>query len=310
MTPPKSSALVGRSSAIQRILEDIKRLGPTTVPVLLQGETGTGKEVVARLLHDESERTPFIAVNCAAIPDGLFEGEMFGFEKGAFTGARRIKEGLLEEADGGTLFLDEVGDLSLHLQAKLLRAVENGEVRRLGSTRSRWHDFRMIAATNKDLAVEVQRRGFRTDLYWRLRYAVITLPPLRERLEDIPLLLRHLAPGRRCTPQAISALQSHDWPGNVRELRHAIELALIYSDGDDIDVEHLPHELPSRRPGGVQASSPASVRPLRGVVAEFERKYIRRALEVAGGENTRAAELLGIDRKTLWRKLRDGDTRQ
>jgi DNA-binding NtrC family response regulator len=268
-----------------------------------------------------------VAVNCATLPENLLESELFGHEKGAFTGADREKPGLFEEADGGTLFLDEVGELPFPLQPKLLRALEEGEIRRVGSTRPRKMDVRVIVATNRDLEKEVEEQRFREDLFWRLNVVALHIPPLRERVEDIPLLVEHFLnlSSERSSPRpgqqqagatrhtvagdTLRILQSYPWPGNVRELRNALERAVALSQGFEISVGDLP---PRIRDGGGSAARVAGAAERRLSLRDLEREYILEVLRQAGRNKTRAAEILGMDRKTLYRKLNefglDGDT--
>jgi len=305
--PPREESLLGRSPGMTEVFTAIARIAPLKTSVLIQGETGTGKELVARAIHDASSRAeePYVTVNCASLPEGLLESELFGHKKGAFTGASADREGLFEAADGGTLLLDEIGDMPLSVQAKLLRVLESGEVRRVGATRARTVDVRVLAATHQDLAVAVQREAFREDLYYRLNAVTIALPPLRERPEDVPLLVEHFLarharrakrPGRGVTPRARALLMAYAWPGNVRELSHVIERAVALARGPLIDAEDLPVHL--REEG---------YRPMPGpqpqTLDEVEKAHILAVLGSVGGNRGRAAAILGIDRKTLYRKL-------
>ena len=248
--------LVGRSDAIDRVRLLVRQVAPTKISVLISGESGTGKEVIARLIHDLSQRRDarFVPVNCGAIPEGLFESEMFGHERGSFTGAERARKGYFEQADKGTLFLDEVGEMPLEMQVKVLRALESGEYYRVGADKASHADVRVIAASNRDLEAEVERGRFREDLYYRLRVVEIHLPPLRERREDIPLLVDRFAelfsvesgiPRSRILPDAMEVLQNHEWKGNVRELRNFVETLLTLEYPGPIDAaaarRHLPH---------------------------------------------------------------------
>jgi DNA-binding NtrC family response regulator len=241
-----------------------------------------------------------VAVNCAALPMDLLESELFGHQRGAFSGAVRDKPGLFEAAHGGTLFLDEIGDLPLALQPKLLRALESGEIRRLGSTTPQSVDTRVLAATNKDLGEEVRTGRFRQDLFWRLNVLSIRVPPLRERVADIALLVEHFAAGRPVSAEAMARLTAHPWPGNVRELRNAIERALAMRTSDSIEARDLA-ELSTETTGGLLAGSIEQQVPLR----ELERSYILMVLDNVRGNKSRAAEILGLDRKTLYRKLEE-----
>lgn len=301
---------VGVSPAFTAALELAATVAPTDVTVLLEGETGTGKEVVARFIHQRSPRAqgPFVAVNCAAIPETLLEAELFGYERGAFTGALRSRAGRFEEASGGTLFLDEVGEMSLSVQAKLLRVLQDQKLERLGSNRTVSVDVRIVAATQKDLAKEVAQGAFRQDLYYRLKVVPITLPPLRERREDIPLLAAHFARtfarkynrAFELSPELLACLAELSWPGNVRELLHLVERLAVTCPAPVVRPEHLPREYRSPSAAGPQSAGGTLAQQLR----EFERQVIRQALAEAGANRSRAAESLGISRKTLWKKLR------
>lgn len=302
--------IVGASLSMQGILEMVEQIAPTKTTVLIVGESGTGKELIAEAIHRGSPRAarPFIKVNCAALPETLLESELFGYERGAFTGADRQKPGRFELADGGSLFLDEVGDLPLHLQGKLLRVLQEGEFERLGGTQTVRADVRLIVATNQDLAQAAADKTFREDLYYRLNVITISVPPLRERPEDIPPLIHHFidkfarvnekAP-LDLHPDALEALTSYSWPGNVRELENALEHAVVLSKRDFIDVSNLPSTLVPSRKGG-QALSFAVGTPIK----EVERIVIQRTLEKTGGNKEAAARLLGIGVATLYRKLK------
>ena len=303
------SPIVGGSAAVQRLMREIELAGPTPARVLIQGENGTGKELVARALHDGSPRRsmPFVAVNCSAIPDDLFESELFGHERGAFTGATQARRGRFEEAHGGTLFLDEVADLSPRAQTKLLRVLQEGELTRIGGSRAIQVDVRVLAATNRDLTAAVRSDGFREDLYFRLAVIPITVPPLRQRAEDIPLLVEHFMAQvaaemartpRAFAPQALELIRRHDFPGNVRELRNLVERLLIMSPGDVIGADQVRAVLPVADP----APSPAA--RLGDAVREFERRHIEAALRAEDGNMTRAAARLGLERSHLYKKLR------
>jgi two-component system, NtrC family, response regulator HydG len=307
--------LVGRSAAMQEVFDAIRRVAPTEATVLVTGETGTGKELVARAIHRHSCRRqgPFVAVNCASLAEGLLESELFGHVRGAFTGAVTDKPGLFEAARGGTLFLDEVGDVSPALQQRLLRAVQEREIRRVGAVTTQAIDVRIVAATRRDLRAEVAEERFREDLFYRLNVFSIALPPLRERTGDIPLLVEAAlhrqrpaatdergAPARlTCSPFAMRMLRSYGWPGNVRELFAVVESAAIRCDENRIETQHLPPELRAvadrRRP-----PSEARSRPL---APADERSAILAALNETGNRS-RAAELLGVGRTTLWRKMK------
>jgi DNA-binding NtrC family response regulator len=293
--------LVGASRAMREVTGLIARVGPSPLPVLVTGESGTGKELVARAIHRASGLGPFVAVNCAALPNDLLESELFGHERGAFSGAVKDKPGLFEAADGGILFLDEIGDLPLQLQPKLLRALESGEIRRVGATAARIVRTRVIAATNKDLQAEVRDGRFREDLFWRLNVLSIHVPALRERPADIALLVEHFAAGVCVTPGAMARLLAHPWPGNVRELRNTLERASTLRESDSIGVEDLPAGFSAVQREGLLTTGADQQLPLRDV----ERSYILMVLQGTGGNKSRAAEILGLDRKTLYRKLEE-----
>jgi two-component system nitrogen regulation response regulator NtrX len=320
---PWMRPILGRSAAIHALLEQIQRAGPSAARVLIGGEHGTGKELVARALHAASPRRDraFVAVNCAAIPEELIESELFGHERGAFTGATQARRGRFEEAHGGTLFLDEVGDLSPRAQTKLLRVLEAGELTRVGGERAIRVDARVIAATNRDLRERVAAGPFRDDLYFRLAVIPITVPPLRGRPEDIPLLVEHFAarlagetglsprrPGsvRRFTAAALERLVRHPFPGNVRELRNLVERLLIMTPAERIDAEHVLAVLPPSEPPGAEAASPRE--PENGRLAEavrrFEQQRIEAALAATGGSMTEAAARLGLERSHLYKKMK------
>jgi DNA-binding NtrC family response regulator len=310
--PPRVPGFVGSSGPIRSLLEMVAKVAKSPLPVLITGETGTGKELVARGIHELSGRKPFLAVNCAALPDPLLESELFGHERGAFTGADKAKPGLLEAADGGTLFLDEVGELPVLLQPKLLRALEEGEIRRVGATRAIRVQVRLLAATNRDLDEEIAAGRFREDLYWRLNGLTLHVPPLRERPADIPVLLDHFlsrfaaSMGRdvttRFAPEAVALLTAYPWPGNVRELRSAVERAATLADSDVMAADALPERI---RHGGLLRATVAEAAGKHLSMAEVERAYILEILRVTGGNKSRAADVLGLDRKTLYRKLQE-----
>jgi two-component system response regulator AtoC len=310
--------LVGKSQAMQGVYTQIEKVAGARGAVLIQGESGTGKELVAKAIHHASGRreAPFVAVDCAAIPEALQESELFGHLKGAFTGAVATKKGLFQEAHGGTLFLDEVGELPLSLQPKLLRALQEGEIRRVGDTRAVQVDARVIAATNRDLAEEVTQKAFREDLYYRLAVFPIRLPPLRERREDIPLLVDHIlgriaeddggAP-KRLSGEALRLVTSYAWPGNVRELEHALERAARLGEGEVITERDLPSQLAARghelAVAVLDGALPLPETTAR-IVREVERDLIRRALARTVGNRTEAARVLGISRRALVYKLK------
>ncbi len=307
------SPLVGHSPAVHDMLARVDAVASSDAPVLLSGESGTGKDVLARMIHARSERRdgPLVTVNCAAFPETLIEAELFGHERGAFTGALHRRDGRFRAAEGGTLLLDEIDSLSLAAQAKLLRVLEDGRFHPLGTNTETTVDVRLISATNHDLSALVADGRFRGDLYYRIKVLDLDLPPLRRRTGDLPLLVAHFldkyATGdTRATisPRAWAALLTYPFPGNVRELEHAIQRALVLSRGGDIEIEHLPPEIGSVCCGDPPPGEHAEIRPLSEAVFAFEREYVRRALETTGGNKTRAAQLLGISRKHLWEKLR------
>jgi two-component system nitrogen regulation response regulator NtrX len=306
--------LVGQGTALGRIRVLIGQVGPTDARVLLTGESGTGKELAAAAIHRASRRArqPFVAVNCAAIPRELIESELFGHERGAFTGAIARRTGRFELADGGTLFLDEIGDLSLEAQAKLLRVLESGEIQRVGGESTLRVDVRVIAATNRRLEEAIAHGSFREDLYFRLNVFPIHLPPLRERLEDLPLLAAHLAarvrPHRppRFTPDALGAMVSYPWPGNVRELANVIERLAILG-ADEITGDQLRAVLPGVAPRPAttaDGAGPRPRRPLSTALDDYERELIVTALHQAAGNVAEAARLLQTDRPNLYRRMR------
>ncbi len=300
--------ILGESAPIERLREQVRRIGPSNGRVLVTGENGAGKELVAEAVHRLSKRAtgPYVKLNCAAIPRDLLESELFGYEKGAFTGAVQTKKGRLEMADGGTLFLDEIGDLALESQAKLLRAIESGEIERVGGTRSSQLDVRIVAATNKDLTEAVKAGDFREDLYFRLNVLPIVVPPLRERRGDVGRLARHFLAafaanegrdGLRLSDDALELLEDYHWPGNVRELRNLMERAVVLAPGDAIGAADLLPWLEARPEESDDAG-------LKGRIARSEIESIRRALEGADWNVTQAATSLGIDRTNLHRKMR------
>ena len=295
---------IGRNRAFLEVVRLAETVAPTDSTVLISGESGTGKEVIARFIHELSDREsgPFISINCGALPENLLESELFGHVRGAFSGADRDKPGLFEAADGGTLFLDEVAELPAPLQPKLLRALEAGEVRRVGATTPHSFDVRIIAATNRDIEQRVDDGLFRTDLYWRLNVLHIHMPPLREHPADIPLLAEHFAAGRSIAPAAMALLSAHGWPGNVRELRNTIERAAALSTTGEIHPDDLP---PRVQEAASTASRVAQASRRQLPLRELERDYILEVLRSTGGNKSRAAEILGLDRKTLYRKLEE-----
>ncbi len=297
--------IIGESAAMRSVFDLVEKVAPTAATVLVTGGSGTGKELVARAIHDRSSVSDreFLAVNVAALPREMVEAQLFGHEKGAFTGADRRRDGLLRSVNGGTIFLDEVGEIPLEAQVKLLRAVESLEVLPVGGERPLPAEFRLITATNRDLEAAVHEGKFREDLYYRLNVVRIELPALNERREDIPALVGHFlklhgrAQGRgepALSNQAMKLLLTYPWPGNVRELSNVIERACILSGGDRIDVEHLPKEL---------VAAEAMPTGLKRAVEEFERRHIAWVLRAAGGNRERAAQLLAVDPATLYRRL-------
>ena len=295
----------GESRAMRRLFGTLRRISGHHFPVLITGESGTGKELVAHGIHDHSPRAgkPFVALNCGAISENLFESELFGHEKGAFTGADRRKDGAFHEASGGTLFLDEIGELPEAAQAKLLRALETGEVRRVGSMEVSYPDVRIVAATNRDLVMEVRRGTFREDLFFRLAVLGVAVPPLRDRIDDLEVLCRvmcrRLHPEAKVTATALQVLEQHDWPGNVRELRNVLTRAFVHG-GARIDVGELTfHQLGSGLTGAVPAEGVD-----RNRLEEAERGYIMAILQKHGDNRSAAARELGVARSTLHYKLR------
>ncbi|HEY0404549.1 MAG TPA: sigma-54 dependent transcriptional regulator [Pyrinomonadaceae bacterium] len=321
-------ALIGNSEAMRRVRSMIEKVAETDATILVRGESGTGKELVAREIHERSQSRragAFIAVNCAALPSELIESELFGHEKGAFTGAAARRRGKFEQADGGTLFLDEIGDMSSNVQAKLLRALEERRIERLGGTESLPVDVRIVSATHRPLEQEIEDGNFRADLFYRLRVVTIEIAPLRDRREDIPVLAESFAraaaerynlPLRPLAQSALRRLIEYEWPGNVRELRNTIERAAILAEGSELTVQDLPEEIKAearKAPAGARDFSASNEDGLnipftadfRLDRREFERRYIARCLEDSGGNVTRAAALLGMHRQSLQHKLRE-----
>jgi DNA-binding NtrC family response regulator len=301
-------SLIGTSPSFERVLQLLDRVAPTRSTVLILGETGTGKELIAREIHRRSPRSgcPFIPINCGALPDTLLESELFGYAKGAFTGADKPMQGLFEAADRGTLFLDEIGNISLGMQARLLRVLETGELMRLGERKVRKVDVRIVAATNSDLKRAVEKGEFRQDFYYRLHVMNLELPPLRDRLDDLPRLAEHFLAqfaqrlNKRIvgfSRRTLQALQAHSWPGNIRELENAVEHAAILCVTPEVELEDLPGELRDKGADGAEAGA--------RIVAldELEKAHILQMLRECGGHRGRTAELLGINRRTLYRKL-------
>jgi DNA-binding NtrC family response regulator len=304
--------LIGRSPSMIALYKDIARVAPTKTTVLVVGESGTGKELVARAIHQHSPRSngPFIPVNCGALTETLLEAELFGHVRGAFTGAVNDRKGLWEEADGGTLFLDEIGETSPSMQVKLLRVLQEGEMRRVGASRPVQIDVRVVAATNRDLEKEVPQGRFREDLFYRLSVVTLRVPPLRERRTDIPLLaerFQRLAAERlksgafRCGEQTIRTLAAYDWPGNVRELESAIEHAALRARGNEITADDLPAKLQAPEVKVAAQSSLTALYSDLPSLAELEKRYLIYLLETLSDNRTRAAEVMRIDRRTLYR---------
>jgi two-component system, NtrC family, response regulator AtoC len=294
---PKGKGEVVESPVMKQLHQLITQLAASELSVLLLGETGVGKDVVARALHERSPRAkqPFVSLNCAAVTETLLESELFGHEKGSFSGADRAKEGLLEAAQGGTVFLDEVGELPLSLQAKLLRVIEDKQVLRVGSVKPRQIDVRFVSATNRDLATEATVGRFRQDLYFRLNGMTVWIPPLRERTDEIAPLARHFLKRGSLAPAALQKLAGHRWPGNVRELKNVIERAQMLAGGGPVEAMHIVLDAPQ--------PAAASAGPLQAELSAIERDRIVQALEQCAGNQTRAAELLGMPRRTLVAKL-------
>ena len=317
---PAAQGLIGRSPAFQRMLELVSRVGPSQASVLLLGESGTGKELVAQAVHEASSRAakPLVVVDCASLPETLFESELFGHERGAFTGASASKPGLVEAASGGTLFLDEVGDIPLPMQVKLLRLLESGTFRRVGSTDLRRTDVRVVSATHRDLKAMVAEGRFREDLYYRLSTFPIALPPLRDRQGDIALLavalLARVAPQRRIalSPGALARLQRHAFPGNVRELRNVLERAALLTDGTQIEAVHVDRALgtdawpaAAAEPTGQAVLTPPALQAGDASLRSLERAALQAQLKAHRGSRAELARKLGISERSLYRKLRD-----
>jgi two-component system response regulator HydG len=307
-------SIVGTSLAWRRTMEIVMQAAPSEATVLLLGESGTGKELLARAIHENSARArgPFVAVNCAAIPETILEAELFGYEKGAFTGATTRREGRFEVTNGGTLFLDEIAEIPVHLQVKLLRVLQESEVERLGSSgRPTRIDIRLVAATNKDLQRAVREGRFREDLYYRLNVISVPIPPLRERRDDIPLLIEHFIQVYRekngkpivgCSRRALELLQAYPWPGNVRELENAIERAVVLTRGNSIAEEDLPGEIRMTEPGHAEGARVLQF-PIGTTMEEMERRAIHETLRHTKGDKRLAAQLLGIATRTIYRRL-------
>ncbi|HXG85130.1 MAG TPA: sigma-54 dependent transcriptional regulator [Pyrinomonadaceae bacterium] len=305
------SEIIGQSAALEKVFRLVEKVADTNAGILIQGESGTGKELVARAIHFKSRRAakPFLAINCGALPESLLESELFGHAKGAFTGATADKKGFFRSASGGTLFLDEIGEMPTPLQVKLLRALQEHEVTPLGASLPVKFDARIICATNKNLEKEAAENRFREDLYYRLNVIEINLPPLRERREDIPPLVKHFAakiareqnaPEKIVTKEALSALVNHAWQGNVRELQNVVERAFILSN-EEINLESLPDKIKTGARNHFKTPDTENFRP---TLEETERRYIMEILNSVGDDKTEAAHILGIDLSTLYRKLK------
>jgi DNA-binding NtrC family response regulator len=311
-TEENLDGIIGTSSGMQDVLRMISRLKDTRTPVLISGESGTGKELVARAIHFRGmmAQTPFVAVDCGALVPTLMESEMFGYEKGAFTGAMKSKTGLFQAANGGSIFLDEIGELPLEMQAKLLRVLQEKEVRPVGSNDRHTVDVRVIAATNRDLESAYRTGTFRKDLYFRLNVVTVHIPPLRERRADIPTLVHHFlsryTPTKplQVTAAAMKSLLQYDWPGNVRELENCIARAVTLGDQETIDVQDLPPAIRSEQPASSEMTSHDAASLSTTALAEMERMTILRVFEQAHGDKALAGKMLGISRATLYRKLK------
>ena len=300
-----NSEIIGKSTKMQDLFRIIERAGPTDKAILIEGESGTGKELVARALHRMSPRAekPLVIINCAALTETLLESELFGHEKGSFTGAISAKPGLFEVADGGTLMIDEIGEMPGSLQAKLLRVLEDGSMRRVGSLKERRVNVRLLAATNRDMRAEVDAGRFREDLYYRINVMSFKLPPLRERKDDIRLLVeKFLGEGWQVAPNVLAAMEAYHWPGNVRQLINAIERAKIMADGQVIQLHDLPADIT-----GTHGAAPRAVRVAADDLASIERVHVMEILEREKGNKARTARALGINRRSLYRLLEKYD---
>lgn len=313
------AGLVGNSPGMRQIHQTVKRMSKSRFPVLILGETGTGKEVAARAIHNLNPRGPFVVVDCSSLVGPLMESELFGYAKGAFTGAHTAKLGLLDAANGGTAFFDEIGELPLDLQMKLLRVLQEKEFRAVGAVAQRSSSFRVIAATNRDLAAEVEANHFRRDLFYRLNVMRLRLPPLRERREDIPGLITHFVTrhgdGHSLADETMKALVEYDWPGNIRELEHTVQRMVAMNSGPWLTAADLPSTVVNRaferrfdaspRESSSPASSPFGAGVPVSPLAEVEKRAILDAIRYTKGDRTVAAALLGIGRTTLYRKLKE-----
>ena len=301
----ETPVMIGSGIAMNAVYKMIDKAAPSDSIVLIQGESGTGKELVAQIIHQRSTRAdkPFVVINCATLQETLLESELFGHVKGAFTGATELRMGLFEVADGGTLFLDEIGELAINTQAKLLRVVQSGEIRRVGDNKAINVDTRIIAATHRDLAGEVKNGKFREDLYFRLNVITLPLPPLRERREDIPVLINHFLDNfcknkrkKTLLPEVMTVMTQYNWPGNVRELKNTIERLVIMTEEDSVSIEDLPENI--------RMASSTAAEGMEAILSGVEKKHILKVLHEKQGNKTLAAEALGISLKTLYNKLK------
>ncbi len=308
--------IIGNSTVMRNLITRMRQIAPSHIPVLITGESGTGKELVAQAIHNNSKRSKkqFVPLNCAGLSESILEDELFGHVKGAFTGAEREREGRFEYADGGTLFLDEIGDMPLQMQAKLLRALESGEVVRLGSNATRHVDVRLISATNRDISAMVKQREFREDLYFRIKGVELRLPPLRERREDIAILVRHYVSHyakqmEKEVPEVaedvMMLLMQYDWPGNVRQLMNVLQNMVVIAEGDRIEPRHLPPELQTPGDSDDHRSDDYLSRAGGLSLDQIEKQAIRNALKMHAGNREQAAKMLGIGERTLYRKLKE-----
>lgn len=305
-TKKPASSVIGTSEPMQRLSRMIARVAPTDKAVLIQGESGTGKELVAQAIHAGSPRggRPMVTINCAALPENLVESELFGHEKGSFTGATAMKLGLFEVADGSTLFIDEIGELPLALQPKLLRVLEDGSLRRIGSHKERRVDVRIVAATNRDMKTEVDAGRFREDLYYRINVMALDLPPLRERDGDVELLVKHfLGPDHELTDDARQALIAYSWPGNIRQLINALERAKVLAEDGQITMSDLPEEVRQLNSLVHSADSENAALPTVGSLIVLQREHITEVLNRENGNKSKAAKALGIERRKLYRMM-------